>query len=139
VGEFVKAEGRLVWGALRAGALLLVPGAAVAFAVRGLEGALAVVAALAIVVGNLAASGFALMLASRREPVGGLSVVALPSYAIRMVAVFVAMGAVYSSSRIDHMTFTIAFSAGLVGILIYECMLWARTPWLAIEFGKERS
>lgn len=135
----MKAEGRLVWGALRAGALLLVPGSAAAFAVRGLEGALAVVAALAIVVGNLALSGLALMLASRGSPVGGLSIVGLPSYAIRMVGVFVAMGAAYSSPRIDEMTFTIAFSAGLILILVYECMVWARTPWLAIEFGKERS
>ncbi|HJR19142.1 MAG TPA: hypothetical protein VJ922_05425 [Actinomycetota bacterium] len=135
----MKAEGRLVWGALRAGALLLVPGSAVAFAVRGTEGALAVVAALAIVVGNFAISGLALMIGSRRSPVGGLSVVALPSYAIRMVLVFVAMGAAYTSPRIHEMTFTIAFTAGVVGILIYECLLWARTPWLAIEFGKERS
>ena len=117
----------------------MVPGTAAAFAVRGTEGALAVVAALAIVVANFAVSGFALMIASRKAPVGGLTMVGLPSYAIRMVGVFVAMGAAYSSSRIDDMTFTIAFTAGLVGILIYECLLWARTPWLAIEFGKERS
>ncbi|MGH2784997.1 MAG: hypothetical protein ACRDJ1_07030 [Actinomycetota bacterium] len=135
----MKAEGRLVWGAVRAGASLVVPGSVAAFAVRGTDGALAVIAALAIVVGNFAISGLALMIASRRSPVGGLSIVALPSYAIRMVGVFVAMGAAYASPRIDEMTFTIAFTAGIAGILIYECLLWARTPWLAIEFGKERS
>lgn len=135
----MKAEGRLVWGALRAGALLLVPGTLIGFALRGPGGALAVVAALAIVVGNLAASGFALMLATKRRPVGGLSVVALPSYAIRMVAVFVAMGAAYANTHIDHPTFTVAFTGGVVAMLVYECVLWARTPWLAIEFGKERS
>ena len=134
----MKAEGRLVWGALRAGALLLIPGTIVGFALRGSGGAFAVAAALAIVVGNLAASGFALMLTAKR-PVGGLSAVALPSYAIRMVAVFVAMGAAYSNRHIDHPTFTVAFTAGVVAILVYECLLWARTPWLAIEFGKERS
>ncbi len=135
----MKAEGRLVWGALRAGALLLIPGTVIGYAVRGDEGALAVVAAIGIVVANLAASGLALTIAAKRSPVAGLSVVALPSYAIRMVAVFAAMGAAYASPRIDDMTFTIAFAGGVVGILIYECMLWARTPWLAIEFGKERS
>ncbi|MGH2727839.1 MAG: hypothetical protein ACRDKS_12780, partial [Actinomycetota bacterium] len=108
----MKAEGRLVWGALRAGSLLLVPGAAIGFAVRGSEGALAVVAALGIVVANLAVSGVALMIAGRRAPLAGISVVALPSYAIRMVAVFAAMGAAYANPHIDDMTFTIAFAAG---------------------------
>lgn len=115
------------------------PGSVIASAVRGTEGALAVAAALGIVVANLAISGLALMIAPKRAPVGGLSVVALPSYAIRMVGVFVAMGAAYGSPRIDDVTFTVAFTAGLAVILFYECLLWARTPWLAIEFGKERS
>ena len=134
----MKAEGRLVWGALRAGASLVVPGSAIGYLARGVEGAVAVAAALAIVVGNLAASGLVLMLASKGSAVGGLAVTALPSYAIRMVAVFAAMGAAYASSHIDEMTFTISFAAGLVAILVYECLLWARTPWLALEFGKER-
>lgn len=134
----MKAEGRLVWGALRAGALLLVPGTAIAFASRGTEGALAVVAALGIVVANLAISGLALMWASKRSPLG-FPAVALPSYAVRMMAVFGAMGAAYASPRIDDASFTIAFAVGLSGILFYECLLWARTPWLAIEFGKERA
>jgi hypothetical protein len=132
----VKAEGRLVWGALRAGAFLLIPGSAVAFAFRGTEGALAVVAALGIVVANLAISGAALMIASRRSPLG-FPAVALPSYAVRMLAAFGAMGAIYTSPRIDEATFTVAFAVGLTVILFYECVLWARTPWLAIEFGKE--
>ena len=127
----MKAEGRLVWGALRAGALLLVPGAAIAFAVRGTEGALAVVAALAI-------AGLALMIAAKRSPLG-FPAVALPSYAVRMMVVFGAMGAAYASPRIDEAAFTVAFAVGLTVILFYECLLWARTPWLAIEFGKERS
>ncbi len=134
----MKAEGRLVWGALRAGALLLVPGAVIAFAIRGTEGALAVVAALAIVVGNLAIAGLALMIAAKRSPMG-FPAVALPSYAVRMMAVFGAMGAAYASPRIDEAAFTVAFAVGLTVILFYECLLWARTPWLAIEFGKERS
>lgn len=134
----MKAEGRLVWGALRAGALLLVPGTAIAFTFRGVEGALGVSAALAIVVANLAVSGLALTFAARLSPLG-FPAVALPSYAVRMMAVFGAMGAAYASPRIDDASFTIAFAAGLTVILFYECLLWARTPWLAIEFGKERS
>ena len=134
----MKAEGRLVWGAVRAGALLLVPGTAAAFAVRGTKGALAVVAALAIVVGNLAVSALALNIAAKRSPMS-FPVVALPSYAFRMMLVFVAMGTAYASPAVDETAFTIAFAVGLTVILFYECLLWARTPWLAIEFSKERS
>jgi hypothetical protein len=55
-----------------------------------------------------------------------------------MVGVFAAMGAAFSTDAIDPVTFSITFAAGLTGILAYECVLWARTPWLALEFAKER-
>ena len=132
----MKAEGRLVWGALRAGALALVPGCGIAWALRGPEGAAAVAAALAIVAGNFVLSGIALGFASRRVPTV-FPMIALPSYAFRMAGVFTAMSAAYASRAIDDATFTVAFMGGLIWILVYECVLWARTPWLAIEFGKE--
>jgi hypothetical protein len=91
-----------------------------------------------IVVGNLALSGVALMIAAKRSPLN-FPTVALPSYALRMMLVFAAMGAAYMSPAIDDTAFTVAFATGLTVILFYECLLWARTPWLAIEFGKERS
>jgi uncharacterized membrane protein len=114
----------------------MVPGTAAGWAIRGTEGALAVVAALAIVVVNLAVSGLALTIAARRSP-AMFPMIALPSYAVRMLAVFAAMGAAHASRAIDGTVFSIAFAAGLVVVLTYECLLWARTPWLALEFGKE--
>jgi hypothetical protein len=134
----VNGDKRLVVGALRAGAIALIPAAGIAWAIRGPSGALAAAAALAIVVANIAVSGLVLLLAARRAP-ENYPIIAMPSYAIRMVAVITAMGAAYSTQALDRNTFTITFAVGLVGILAYECFLWARTPWLALEFGKERA
>jgi hypothetical protein len=132
----VRGQGRLIWGAIRAGAIALPPAALTAWALRGPEGVAAVAAALGLVVANIVASGLVLMLAARRAP-ESYPAIALPSYALRMAAVFVAMGYILSLPGIDEATFAVSFGAGLVWILAYECVVWARTPWLAIEFGKE--
>ena len=132
----MRGESRLIVGAFRAGGIALLPAAAVAWMVRGGPGVLAVVVALALVVGNIAASGIVLGLAARRSP-SNFPMIAMPSYALRMVAVFAAMAAVHATNAIDGPTFTVTFACGLVAILAYECFLWARTPWLALEFGKE--
>lgn len=134
----MRGEGRLILGAFRAGAVALVPAAGVAWAVRGGAGALAVLVALAIVVANIAASGLVLLVAARRAP-NNYPMIAMPSYALRMAGVFIAMGAVFATHAIDHSTFIVTFALGVIGILAYECFLWARTPWLALEFGKEPS
>jgi hypothetical protein len=123
----VRGQGRLIWGAVRAGAIALPPAALTAWALRGPEGVAAVAAALGLVVANIVASALVLTIAARRAP-ESYPAVALPSYALRMAAVFVAMGYILSLPGIG---------AGLVWILAYECVVWARTPWLAIEFGKE--
>lgn len=132
----MRGESRLVGGAIRAGGIALVPAAGIAWMLRGRSGALAVVVALAIVVANIAVSGLVLMIASRRAP-ENYPLIAMPSYALRMFGVFAAMAAVHSTSTIDGPTFTVTFAAGVIGILAYECFLWARTPWLALDFGKE--
>ena len=132
----MRGDGRLILGAFRAGVVLLVPAAAIAWAVRGGGGALAVLVALAIVVANLVVSGLVLLIAARRAP-ENYPMIAMPSYALRMVGVFAAMAAVHATKAIDSQTFTVAFAVGVVWILAYECFLWARTPWLALEFGKE--
>jgi hypothetical protein len=134
----VRGEGRLISGALRAGAIALVPSIGLAWIVRGTPGALAAMIALSLVVANIAVSGLALLVAARLAP-ENYPMIALPSYAVRMAGVFAVLGAVYASSSIDQPTFTITFAVGLIGILVYECVLWARTPWLALEFGKERT
>ena len=134
----MRGEGRLILGAFRAGGVAIVPAAGIAWAVRGTEGALAALIALGLVVANIAVSGLVLMIAARRAP-ESYPLIAMPSYALRMGGVFAVMGAVYASSSIDQPTFTVTFALGLIGILTYECFLWARTPWLALEFGKERT
>jgi len=134
----VRGQGRLITGACRAGAIALLPATALAWVVRGSAGALAVVVALGIVVANIVVSGLVLLVAARRAP-GNYPFIAMPSYALRMLAVFAAMAAVHTTRAIDAPTFAVAFALGVVGILAYECVLWARTPWLALEFGKELS
>jgi len=132
----VRGESRLIIGAFRAGGIALVPAVGIAWAVRGGSGALAALVALGIVVANIAVSGLVLLAAAKRSP-ENFPMIAMPSYALRMVAVFAAMAAAHTTSAIDAPTFTITFAAGVVVILAYECFLWARTPWLALEFGKE--
>ena len=133
----VRGENRLIVGALRAGAVALIPCAGVAWAVKGVAGALAALVALAIVVANIAVSGLILLVAARKAP-ENFPMIAMPSYALRMVAVFAALAAARTTDAIDPGTFTITFALGVVVILAYECFLWARTPWLALEFGKEK-
>jgi hypothetical protein len=133
----MSGENRLIVGALRAGAVALVPAVGIAWAVRGGAGALAAMVALAIVVANISVSGLVLLVAARRAP-SNYPMIAMPSYALRMVLVFAAMAASHTTDAIDPGTFTITFALGVVVILAYECFLWARTPWLALEFGKER-
>ena len=133
----MRGESRLITGALRAGGVAVAPATGIAFAVRGTEGALAVVAALGIVVANMALFGVIMLLAARAFPEAAPAF-ALPSYAFRMLGVFAAMAAVHSSDAIDPVVFTVTFAVGLAGILAYEMLIWARTPWLALEYAKER-
>ncbi len=134
----MRGDGRLILGAFRAGGIAVVPAAGIAWAVRGTGGAVAALIALALVVANIAVSGLVLLIAARRAP-ENYPMIALPSYALRMAGVFAVMGAVYTSSSIDQPTFTVTFALGVIGLLAYECFLWARTPWLALEFSKERT
>ena len=134
----MRGEGRLIVGAFRAGGVAAVPATIVAWAVRGTDGALAALIALGLVVANIAVSGLVLLIAARRSP-ENYPMIALPSYALRMAGVFAVMGAVYTGDFADEPTFTLTFALGVIAILTYECVLWARTPWLALEFGKERT
>lgn len=133
----MRGESRLITGALRAGGVAVVPATAVGFILRGTQGALAVVVALGIVVGNLVLFGLIMMFAARVFP-DAAPAFAIPSYAFRMIGVFTAMAAVRSTTAIDQTTFFVAFAVGLAGILAYECFIWARTPWLALDFVKEQ-
>ena len=124
----MRGEGRLIVGAFRAGGIAAVPATIVAWALRGTDGALAALIALGLVVANIAVSGLVLLSAARRSP-ENYPMIALPSYALRMAGVFAVMGAVYTGDFADEPTFTVTFALGVIAILTYECVLWARTPW----------
>ncbi|MBI4728975.1 MAG: hypothetical protein HY775_05670 [Acidobacteria bacterium] len=126
----------MVRAAIRAGAASLVPVTGVALLVRGASGAAAAALALALVVANFALSGAALDAAARRWPLS-FPAVALPSYAFRMAGLFVAMSLVKSSPA-DPIVFAIVFCAAVAGLVAYECVVWARTPWLALTLSEEK-
>lgn len=132
----LKADGRLVRAALRAGGVSIVPVAGIAWLVRGLSGAAAAALALGLVVANVAVAGAVLDLAARRWP-QSYPAVAMPSYAVRMAGLFAAIGAI-KASGVDPVVFAVAFAAAVVGVLAYECVLWARTPWLALTLSEEK-
>lgn len=126
----------MVRAAIRAGAASLVPTTGVALLVRGPSGAAAAALALSLVVANFALSGAALDAAARRWPLT-FPAVAMPSYALRMAGLFAAMSAI-KSSPVDPLVFAIVFAAAVVGLLAYECVVWARTPWLALTLSEEQ-
>lgn len=128
----MSGEGLLVWGALRAGGIVLVPASALAWVLRGPSGALAAASALALVLANLAVAGAVLVLAARRSPTL-FPAVAIPSYVFRMAGMFAAMSALLDRPLIDPSSFAVTFGAGVAGLLAYEWMIWARTPWIALS------
>jgi hypothetical protein len=124
----------MVRGGVAAGALVTPAAAAIAFAVRGRAGGLAVVAAFGLVLANFAISGAILTLAARRYPLM-FPAIAMPSYALRMLSMLFAMQQLRQVSAIDHLTFAVTFGAGVVALLVYECWLYTKTPWLALTFS----
>lgn len=130
----MSGERRMVTGALRWGGAALPVVTGIAYVVRGGDGAAAAAIALAIVLANFAAAGVVSAIAGRRNPVLA-AFVGMPSYAIRMPLVLVALVALDGRSFIDEPTFAAVFGAGVAGILGYEWVLWKRTPWLALTFA----
>jgi hypothetical protein len=122
-------------GALWLGAALAPVASGAAFALRGAEGAVAAAFAVAVAVGNFAVAGAISALAGRRSPIAA-AYVGLPSYVVRMPVVLGILVALSEWSFIDEPTLLITFAAGVVATLAYEAVLWRRTPWIALAFGK---
>jgi hypothetical protein len=106
----------------------------VAGLVRGVEGIVAAVAALGLVLANFAVSGAALAYAAKRNKIL-FPAIAMPSYAFRMLAMLMAMKAFREIDMIDVPAFAITFSVGVVALLAYECWIYTKTPWLALTFS----
>ena len=130
----MSGEGRMVRGGMIAAGLALPVAAALALAFRGTAGALGASAAIALVLANFAVAGLTLAWTARRAPVM-FPAVAMPSYAFRMIGVFLAMKFLRGTQAIDHPTFAITFGLGVVALLAFECRLYAKTPWLALTFS----
>lgn len=130
----MSGEMRLVRGALRWGALVAVPVAGISWLVRGSEGAYAALIALGIVLANaLAAAGASALAAkvSRTAPM----MISIPSFAVRMGAIFAGLAILKQVSFIDHPTFALTFGLGVFAIIALESMNWKRTPWVALTFN----
>ena len=130
----MSGEGSMVRGGLLAGALALPVVAGIATLIRGAPGGLAAVAAVALVLANFAVAGYVLAYAARRSKTM-FPAVAMPSYALRMFGVLMAMKYLHDVAAIDRPTFAITFGLGVVALLAYECRLYVKTPWLALTFS----
>jgi hypothetical protein len=125
-GEMLLVRRALVWGVLAACA-----GAALAFVLRGADGATSVAIGAGLVLGNtLIAAGLAWGAGRLNKWAGAL--VALPSFALRMALLFGALQALKGRPFIDEPSFVAAFALAVTATLVLEARTWKRTPWVAL-------
>ena len=130
----IAGELRMVRAALPTAAACAVSGALVAWAIRGSDGAISVVLAAGVILGNAICSAGLSALAGKFAPTGP-ALIALPSFAVRMAGIFAVLGMLRSRPFIDIPTFAIAFGAMLALTLFLEARAYKRTPWIALTFG----
>jgi 4-hydroxybenzoate polyprenyltransferase len=58
--------------------------------------------------------------------------ISLPSFALRMIAIFTAMAFLKNRSFIDQPTFALVFGLAVTAVIVLEARGWKRTPWLAL-------
>ena len=121
-------RGALVWG---------VAGAAVAslaiWPVRGTDAAVSVLLAGGLVLANAAASAAISVLAGKVSSTGS-AMIALPSFAVRMSLMFLALIALDGRPFIDEPVFALSFCGALTLVLLMEARGFKRTPWIALTF-----
>jgi hypothetical protein len=128
----MSGEMRMVRDALFLGALAAPVAAAAAYLARGLDGALSAFVALGIVLGNAALSAAASAIAGRRSA-STAAAVALPSFAFRMLGIFVAMALLARAPFVDRPTFALTFGVAVAVVIALEARTWKRTPWIALS------
>jgi hypothetical protein len=131
-------EGRMVWGVLRAGLIAAPFVTAIAFLIRGGDGAASAATAIALVLANALIAAWMLVWAAKRQPVY-FPMMAMPSYVVRMGGMLLILAKLRTADWIDVPTFAIVFGWGVLGSLVIEWRIWSRTPWIALTFEEQRS
>jgi ATP synthase protein I len=135
----VSGESRVAGNALLWGALAAVPGVGLAAALRGGDGAISAAVGIALVLANVALSAI-FSVAAGKLTAAGPALVAMPSFTVRMAAIFFGLAALRNRSFIDEPVLAVTFVAALTLVLWREALTFKRTPWLALTFGpKEQS
>ncbi|HVL90738.1 MAG TPA: hypothetical protein VM841_10945, partial [Actinomycetota bacterium] len=126
-------ELRMVRSALLVVSAATPPTAAIAWLLRGPEGAISVLLAVAIVLANAFVSAAVLAFAVKRSPLMGPSL-QMPSYAFRMAGIVFVLAKLRNASFVDVPTFAICFAVAVVATLAVEARVYKRTPWVALTF-----
>jgi hypothetical protein len=114
-----------------------VPVTGIAFAVRGRSGAESAAIAIGIVLINAILAALFSSAAGRLHSLAA-GFMSLPSFAIRMGGILVALAALKNASFIDRPTFALTFGAAVTAVLVLEARGYIRTPWLAITFDQKK-
>jgi hypothetical protein len=122
----------LIWSLVAAG-----PVVGIAYAARGDHGAVSAAIAVAIVLLNAITAAVISGAASRLHALAA-GFISLPSFAIRMAAILVALAALKNASFIDKPTFALTFGAAVTAVLVLEARGYIRTPWLALTLDKKK-
>ena len=134
----MSAEARMVRPALIWGLVASVPAVGIAYAERGDHGAASAAVAIGIVLVNaLAAAGISAFAGKMHALAAGF--VSLPSFAVRMALILVALSALKNASFIDKPTFALTFGTAVTAVLVLEARGYIRTPWLALTYGKKET
>jgi len=122
----------LLWSLAAAG-----PVVGIAYAVRGDHGAASAAIAFGIVLLNAIVAAVISAVASKMHTLAA-GFVSLPSFAVRMAAILVALAALKGASFIDKPTFALTFGAAVTAVLVLEARGYVRTPWLALTLDKKK-
>ena len=133
----MSAEARMVRPAVLWSVAASVPVVGIAYAARGNHGAASAAVAIGIVLLNALAAAAISAWAGRLHSLAA-GFVSLPSFAVRMGAILVALAALKNASFIDRPTFALTFGAAVTAVLVLEARGYVRTPWLALTFDKKK-
>jgi hypothetical protein len=131
-GETRMVKHAVVWCLVAA-----LPVIGIAFAARGGSGAASAGIAIGIVLTNAVLAAVFSSAAGRIHSLAA-GFISLPSFAIRMGAILVALAALKNASFIDRPTFALTFGVAVTAVLVLEARGYIRTPWLAINFDRKK-
>lgn len=125
-GEFTMVRAALIWGLVAT-----IPGAGIGAWLRGGKGAASVAVAALLVIGNSMLAAWIVTRAARKNDINAAAW-ALPSYAIRMVLMTLAMWGFIAMPFIDKTTFLATICIAVIVTLAIEARTYSKTPWAAI-------